>query len=312
VSASPHRLVLAPALVLIALAGSPGPARTETAPRGGDEVLLGRVFHRGPGGTLSVARFGLVVRGGTPARLRLDVRAQAGDPATGYLLDLEAQRRRGDVQLGWRIQPAGAAGLGTASGAQRVARGSLGHVAIAQVGSTRIYASVEAGRASSFDAAKLARHFDPRAAPPSAPAPAPALVRPVALAAPSTPATGGRVLLLAFRLDRDGETAFAPRVRVREGETFAVRGGSAVEAGGGRWDGIELAGRARLSATGCLVDLSVQSGRRLDGDEGAWIVDRYRRDVVVPTGRESVMPLFEDLEGEAAGRLSLALTCSAE
>jgi hypothetical protein len=314
---------LVPIALSLALAAT-GPALAQPGlPSGGDQVLLGRVFHRGPAGTVAVQRFGIVVGKSGSSRLRVEVPRRADDPATGYALEISAERRRGAVRLDWALLPAGAESVVASRGSQEVLSGVLGHVSIAEAGDTRIYASVEHGRASSFDALKLARHFGvdlgggpaPRAPARSAPA-APAMPAPVrAAAAPPAAASAvtGGILNLSFVLQQDGETSFAPRVRVRGGQAFAVKGGQAVEAAGERWDGFELSGVARLQGGSCYLDLAIQSGRRLDdGGTATWLVDRYRRDVAVALGVASELALFEDLEGAGAGDLRLQLTCERE
>lgn len=316
----PRPSLLAAVLVLAAAADA---AAQVPIPQGGTPVVIGRVYHRDAGGTRPVGVFGLVLPSKGEGRARVEVPSVEGDPATGYELRVAARSRRGAAELSWELVPSAGGGAAAGSGSAEVRSGQLGHADLATVGSTRVYASLEHGRASSFDAVKLARHFGlplgggpaPRA--PRAPVPSPAPAAPAARAQPvpvrPAPAEAGGVLVLRFRLERDGETAFAPRVRVRAGEEFAVRSGDTLEAGGARWDGFELSGTATRGPGGCRMDLAVQSGRKLESEgPETWLVDRYRRDVAVPTGRESVVELFEELEGEDAGRLRLFIECRPE
>jgi len=307
---------------LLATLSPAGPVQAQPGlPSGGDQVVIGRLFHRGPAGTIAVARFGLILAKSRPSSVSLEVPRRDDDPAAGYTLAISAERRRGAARLEWSLQPGGAANLGAGRGSQEVLSGVLGHLSIAEVDGTRIYASVENGRASSFDVLKLARHFGVAIGGPAPPAPALRQVAPstaavvVAPRAPATPApvASAGILNLSFQLLQDGEVAFAPRVRVREGQAFSVRGGQALEAGGERWDGFELSGLARMQGGRCLIDLAVQSGRSLSGGAApTWLVDRYRRDVAVTPGVESELALFEDLEGEGGGSLRLLMSCSRE
>lgn len=318
------RFVPSSALFLVLALSTPAFAQPGL-PTGAEEVVIGRLFHRGPAGTIAVERFGLVVGKSGPSRLRVEVPPRADDPVAGYGLEVSAERRRGAVRLDWSLQPSGAASLPASRGTQEVLNGVLGHLSIAEVSGTRIYASVETGRASSFDALKLARHFGvdlggpsaqpaPRSLAPASPAPAaPGVVMAPRAPQPARPAASSGVLNLSFVIEQDGETVFAPRVRVRDGQTFAVRGGQSLDAAGARWDGLEIAGVARLQGDTCYVDISVQSGRRLGGDGAeTWLVDRYRRDVAVGLGVASELALFEDLEGGVGGSLRLGLTCTSE
>ena len=104
---------LTPCALLAALATAV-PAVAQTGlPSGGAQVVIGRLFHRGPAGTVAVARFGLVVGKSGPSRVSLDVPRRDDDPSSGYSLAVSAERRRGAVRLEWSVQPAGAAGLDT-------------------------------------------------------------------------------------------------------------------------------------------------------------------------------------------------------
>ena len=306
---------------LLLLAASPAAAQVPL-PQGGAPVVIGRVFHRDSAGTRPVGRFGLVVPKDGEGRARVEVPLVAGDPASGYELLISARGRRGAVELSWELHPLAGSSAPGGEGRAEVRAGQLGHVDLGGVGDTRLHASVEHGRASSFDALKLARHFGialqgapaPMAPAPRAPlapaAPAPVRAQPVA---PRPAPVVDSTLDLSFRLEQDGEAVFAPRVRVRSGEPFEVRSGRTFEAEGGRWDGFELGGTARQVANGCLIDLAAQFGRRLEGEGAAtWLVDRYRRDVAVPLGREASVELFDELEGADAGRLRLFVTCRPE
>ena len=124
----------------------------------------------------------------------------------------------------------------------------------------------------------------------------------------------GGSLLLTFRIERDGETVFAPRVRVASGEAFEVQGGGPISLAPGQLhDGLTVAGTARNDGRTIWLDLSVQSGRALGrSGRAVYVIDRFRQGISLAPGREIVLDLFDDVPAAAGGRLRLRVTAVPE
>ena len=59
--------------------------------------------------------------------------------------------------------------------------------------------------------------------------------------------------------------------------------------------------------------MSVQTGRLLSGGGPVtWLVDRYRREILIPVPGGTELELFEDLPDAGEGELTLAITCAVE
>lgn len=298
-------LSVTPILVSLLCHAAPAPAQDGAwSVRGSDVVVLGRTYRRDAAGTTApTGLFGLVL-GRESATRTVSVAREAGGAFGEHSIRVVARRKDDGARVELRLD-----GIGSPDPPVHrvVRRGAPAHVPLARRDGEELFAALEVGRAADFAHARLARHFEPAAATRTAGAPEPR-------AAPAAPGRAADlapgVLTLSFRVEQDGETVFAPRVTVRNGEEFAVRGGGTVHLGGAeRFDGIELAGVPRDDGTVTWLDLSVQSGRALPGDGPAvFLVDRYRRDLRLPRGSPVVVDLFEDLGAGRGGALSLRVT----
>lgn len=324
-SPRPRPFRAAVASIALALLATPATRSQDLgAVTGSDWVVLGRLHQKAGTVTDALARFG-VVAGGSPRSV--DVPATAEGGTGGFRAVFSARRRGAGVELTWELVPSGGA-VQAATGSIVVEPGTLGHVPMGSGAGTSVFASVEAGRASSFAHDRLQRAFTwapGAAAPPvtsaaaapaasratsSAPAPAPAPVAPAG-AEPSG------ILACTFRVEQDGQVVFAPRVRVVSGQSFRVSGGATLtlkrSGSASTFDGLEIAGTARRAEDAAWLDLSVQSGRAIEAAEPAtYVVDRYRHAVRAPLGQDVALSLFGDLPGVEAGRLDLSIRCDAE
>jgi hypothetical protein len=308
---APRRPAFRP-LALVALAlgllGAGGASAQVLAVRSSDTVLLVRTYARhADGSTQPTARFGLVLARDAVAR-RVEVQA-AGAPA--HAIAVDARRRDDGAVVDWQLLAAGSAEA-HASGSTRVARAASAHVELGQVGDVEVYAALEAGRGSDFDLGRIQAYFQPGYLEAVAAAASEGFVQPPPSAPPSPSALTGAVLDLAFRVEADGRTLAAPRVRVANGEQFAIEVGSSLAiVDGTLHEGLIVSGTPRHEAGVTWLDLSVQSGRRLDvPGPVTYLVDRFRQGLELPDGQEVVLELFGDVPGAPAGALRLFVTAA--
>ena len=142
-------------VALSALAAAPPPPPPTLALQGKDQVLIGRVYWRESGQTQAVARFGMVI-GDAPRDQVVEVKTAGG----AYSLTVGG-KRAGDhgAKVTWSVQPVGSAALPAAKGRLEVSENSVGHVPLGTSAAGELFASLETGRASTFNVQRLWDHF---------------------------------------------------------------------------------------------------------------------------------------------------------
>ena len=128
-------------------------AAAQTLPRATDNVLLARLYRKTAAGTDAVGRMAIVL-GGTSTTQSIAVPAAGSDPAQTF--SVTASRKGGGARVTWQL---GAAGATPATGKLDVAEGALNRVSLVQDAAKELYASIEAGRVSSFDVGRLMTYF---------------------------------------------------------------------------------------------------------------------------------------------------------
>ncbi len=145
-------------LVPIAVAATPPPPAPVLQVQGRDQVLIGRIYWRHAGQTQPLARFGVVLadKATTQAVAYDGVAAGAGHGT----LSLTARRKgSSETAVEWALQPGGGSSVAAARGNATAREGSVGHVPLGVAGDGELFASLETGRASSFNMQRLWDHF---------------------------------------------------------------------------------------------------------------------------------------------------------
>ena len=145
--------VVALGLALACLAPAPRIlAQAGPLPRASDDVVLARVYRKTSVGTDTVGRLGLLVSGKS-ATQSLEVEAAAASKVT---LSLTASRKGDGARVEWQLRGAGGE---PESGTVMLPLGGLSRVTLRKWQGGELFASMEAGRAGTFDSVRLAQHF---------------------------------------------------------------------------------------------------------------------------------------------------------